>query len=114
MSLRLSLPAAAALLLIAGPAAADAMRCGTHLISEGDTVGELHRYCGDPADIEHQTIQRPPIIWRYGRPIRVPGGDLEVQVEIWTYNLGPNQLQRRIRLEDGRVKQIETLGYGYL
>jgi hypothetical protein len=34
-------------------------------------------------------------------------------VEYWTYNLGPNKLMRRLRLEDGVVTEIETLGHGY-
>ncbi len=34
-------------------------------------------------------------------------------VEIWTYNFGPYKLMREIRFVDGRVEDIETLGYGY-
>ena len=43
----------------------------------------------------------------------LPGGEIEVPVETWIYNLGPNKLMRRIRFEDGIVVEIETLGYGY-
>lgn len=98
--------------LAAAPAEA-AMRCGNKLISEGDTRGELLARCGEPADVTHNVALRPPIIWEGGRPWRVPGGDIEVQIEIWTYNFGSTQLMRRITLEDGRVKRIDTLGYGY-
>lgn len=90
-----------------------AMRCGTHLISEGDSAGELRRHCGEPTDVDQRTVFRAPIIWRYGRPYQVPGGDVEVRVEFWTYNFGPNKLMRRVKLEDGRVKEIETLSHGY-
>jgi hypothetical protein len=38
---------------------------------------------------------------------------MEVPVESWIYNLGPNKLMRRLRLEGGVVVEIETLGYGY-
>ena len=38
---------------------------------------------------------------------------IEIIVEIWTYNLGPNKLMRQIRFEDGIVVDIDTLGYGY-
>lgn len=34
-------------------------------------------------------------------------------VEIWTYNFGPNQLMERVRIENGLVVQIDSLGYGY-
>jgi hypothetical protein len=103
----------AALLGAAFPAAA-AMRCGTHLISEGDTAGKLRRHCGEPADVDRRTAFRAPIIWRFGRPYQVPGGEIEVQIEFWTFNFGPNQLMRRVKLEDGRVTQIETLSHGYV
>jgi hypothetical protein len=89
------------------------MRCGTHLITEGDTAGEMRRHCGAPAEVDVKTILRPPVIWRHGRPLHVAGGDIEVRVELWTYNFGPNQFMRRVRVEDGRVKDIETLGHGY-
>jgi hypothetical protein len=37
----------------------------------------------------------------------------EVVVETWTYNLGPHRLMPRIRFEDGRVAEIQWLGYGF-
>ena len=40
-------------------------------------------------------------------------GYVEVPVEIWTYNFGPYKLLRRVRFVDGKVDEIETLGYGY-
>jgi hypothetical protein len=100
------------LLGLSVPASA-ALRCGVHLISEGDTAGELHARCGPPAEVERKTGLRPPVIWIHGRPVRVGDGDIEVTIEFWTYNFGPNQLMRRVKLEDGRVKEIETLGHGY-
>ena len=115
---RSSVAAAVALLAavltlgIATPVEA-AMRCGNKLISEGDTRGALLTRCGEPAEVTRNVALRPPIIWEGGRPWRVPGGDIEVQIEIWIYNFGSTQLMRRVTLEDGRVKQIDTLGYGY-
>lgn len=105
--------AALAAMAVAVPAEA-ALRCGTRLVNEGDSASELFARCGEPTAVDRKTVLQPPIIWRYGRPVRVGGGAIEVQVEFWTYNLGPNKLMRRIRIEDGRVKSIETLGYGYL
>ena len=34
-------------------------------------------------------------------------------IEEWTYNLGPHQLMRVVRLENGYVAEIKHLGYGY-
>jgi len=98
---------------LAMPGKAEAFRCGNKLVVEGDTAGAVLAKCGQPAEITRKVIQRPPVIWRYGRPYRVPGGDLEVMVEFWVYNLGSNKFMRRVRLEDGEVTAIETLGYGY-
>jgi len=100
-------------LAVASGTAQAAMRCGHHQIVEGDTADELQARCGPPAGVDRRTVTRPPVIWRYGRPIYVPGGQIEVAYEIWTYNFGSNQFMRRVHVEDGIVKSIETIGYGY-
>jgi hypothetical protein len=38
---------------------------------------------------------------------------VEVQVEVWIYNFGPDRLMQRIRFEDGVVVRIESIGFGY-
>jgi hypothetical protein len=98
-------------LLLAGPA--QAFRCGSHIVHEGDPRARVAKICGEPSEVSHRSIWRRPAVWRYGRPYYVPGGEIEVPVETWIYNLGPNKLMRRIRFEDGIVVEIETLGYGY-
>lgn len=97
------------------PAArADSLRCGNRLVVEGTTRGEVTAWCGAPAEVQERHVLRPPVVWYYGRPVRVAGaGYLEVRIETWTYNLGPNKLMRRVTIEDGEVTGIETLGYGY-
>ena len=107
---------AAALLLavLAGSPAFAAMRCGTKLVSEGASRAEVAAKCGEPTDIvEKRTTFRRPVIWNYGRPMYAGEDFIEVPVEVWLYNLGPNKLMRRLRFEGGYVVQIETLGYGY-
>jgi hypothetical protein len=107
----------ATLLLVAaaaaGPARADALRCGTRLVSEGDTRVQVEARCGAPADIIRRTRLAAPVIWRHGRPYRVGNGEIEIVVEEWTYNLGPHRFMRRVRFEDGVVVAVDTLGYGY-
>lgn len=100
-----------ALALIATPAWA--FRCGNLLVLEGDTRGEVIAKCGEPADVSQRAIWRPPVVWHYGRLIRVGADDLQVRIEHWVYNLGPNRFMQRLRFEDGIVVEIETLGYGY-
>jgi len=105
----------AALLALAGSAAqADSLRCGTKLVTEGNTRGEVIAKCGEATEVEHRSVWRPPVVWIHGRPIQVGSDLIEIPVELWTYNLGPNKFMRRVRFEDGLVVEIETLGYGYL
>lgn len=80
----------AGMMLVGGSAQA-AMRCGTELVSEGDSVVKLLEYCGDPAT-----------------------GDPELYLDTaeWTYNFGPNEFMYRVVIREGRVERIEELGRG--
>jgi len=102
-------------LLASSAAVADGFRCGTKLVTEGASRAEVAHKCGEPTDVRNsRSVFRRPVVWNYGRPYYVGDDYIEIQVEIWTYNLGPNQLMRRFRVEDGLVTEIWTLGYGYL
>ena len=101
-----------------------AMRCGTKLVSKGDSMFKVYKLCGTADFVQERTI------YRYGIPIsrftsvdnRLGDRELllhqrsrvEVLVEDWTYNFGPNQFVRRVRFEDGVVIRIDTQSYGYL
>jgi hypothetical protein len=99
-------------LLASSPAFA--FRCGSKLVVEGDTRGEVLAKCGEPTDIiALRSVFRRPMIWTNGRPYYIGTDYMEVPVESWVYNLGPNKLMRRLRFEDGVVADIETLGHGY-
>jgi hypothetical protein len=103
-----------ALGLIAASPSFAAMRCGTKLVSEGDTRSEVAVKCGEPTEIVAQkSVFRRPVIWTNGRPYFIGEDFIEVQVEAWIYNLGPNKLMRRLVFEGGVLSEIETLGYGY-
>ena len=39
---------------------------------------------------------------------------VEIPIEAWIYNFGPNKLMHRVVFEAGYVVEIETLGYGYI
>jgi hypothetical protein len=95
------------------PAHADAMRCGSRLVSEGDTRSQVRALCGEPSDVQTRTILRRPYYDFHGRIVYYGEGLIEIPVEIWTYNFGPYKLMRRVRFVDGEVEDIETLGYGY-
>jgi len=85
------------------------LRCGDKIISHGSTRAELARLCGNPADVEHKTIYNDQSV---GDSNVAASTTVEVHVEVWTYNFGPNRLMQRVWLEDGVVVRIESLGYG--
>lgn len=105
--------AAAFALGLSIPAQADDLRCGNKLIMEGDTRAEVRALCGAPADIEKSSILQWPSYQYFGRRVYYGTAMIEVPVESWLYNFGPNLFMRRIRFVDGLVDEIEVLGYGY-
>lgn len=81
-----------AVTLLARPAHG-AIRCGTELVAEGDSVAKLLEHCGEPA---------------IGEPAMAVG------TAEWTYNFGPNEFMVRVLVRDGMVERIEELGYGFV
>jgi hypothetical protein len=107
-------PVGAALLVVllwpAG-AHADTVRCGSRLITEGDTIEDVLASCGEPAERRRTWIRRQPRFEYGGQEIPFPGEE-DVPVDLWTYDFGANKLMRRIRFVAGKVESIETLEYG--
>src|SRR5688500_6065539 len=104
---------AALLLAVAAPASADGMRCGGKLMTNGDPRAKVRQFCGEPTDIQTRSILRRPFFDFGGRVFTYGDGYVEVPLQIWTYTFGPYKLMRQVRFVDGRVEDIETLGYGY-
>lgn len=98
---------------LAAPAHADGLRCGGRLIRDGDPRAQVRTFCGDPADVQTRSILRRPVYNLGGRRVFFGDEVVEIPVEVWTYNFGPNKLMRRVRFVDGVVDEVETLGYGY-
>ena len=90
---------------------ADGVRCGGRIFTVGDSSAEMGEACGQPAQISRFIVDGVTGSVRAGvRPQDTSG---QTQVEIWTFNFGPNQLMQRVRVENGVVVKIESLGYGY-
>lgn len=87
------------------------MRCGNQLIDKGSSGAEVTAFCGAPTQVEHSVMYVGGV--PAAGPDRAGGTTAEVQVEIWTYNFGPNMLMERLRIEDGIVTDIQSLGYGF-
>jgi len=97
-------------LILAAPAYA--LRCGNGIVDTGDTTLKLVRLCGQPTLKEQQ--QRRVLTRSYDRVRGLYFDDyLSVPYEVWTYNFGPQRFVQRITIEDGKIKQIESSGYGY-
>jgi hypothetical protein len=102
-----------ALLLTPSLLFAESIRCGSQLIEKGSTSADLLEYCGNPTQITRNGTVHGLV----GNTHTSSGitsqetGDFEV--ETWTYDFGPNQLMERVRIENGIVVQIDSLGYGH-
>ena len=92
-------------------AAADTMRCGSKLISEGDTIDKVLALCGEPMAMHRTWITRQPRFEYGGQEVPFPGQE-DVPVDLWTYDFGANKLMRRVRFVAGKVESIETLEHG--
>jgi len=110
MAPRTLLTVVATLLLLLAVSPAHAFRCGTRIITRGDHADKILRFCGEPASVQTRLSQRSYVShWGRAYPELIE----EVVIEEWTYNLGPHQLVRVVRLENGYVADITHLGYGY-
>jgi len=107
--------------LLAASDPAHALRCGSKLVLEGMLEQEVIEHCGEPTSVRHLGYvirSYHPLSRRYlsGSEIYRYGHDYyqEVPVTVFIYNFGPRKLMRRLRFEDGKLTDIETLGSGYL
>ena len=89
---------------------AQSLVCSNKVVGFGTTQAEVSALCGNPAQVDHKTIYNT-VGTDTGNGFAQRTGD--IQVDIWTYNFGPNKLMQRIRFEDGRVVEIKSLGYGF-
>jgi hypothetical protein len=98
------LPSAGVLCLgLALPLAAEAMRCGTKLVQEGDLAIQVREKCGDPVSEEviGYTLRGGP---HYNRVAR----EREYKVEQWIY--GPRQGYYDVLIfEAGRLRDIDKI-----
>jgi len=142
---------------------AQALFCGSAIVSEGASKPEVLQKCGDPTFAEHriayETVYVSPgvphglhtrrpgdVRERAPRPVTPERGTLSqspraplrdptpqthsaqppvvlvyppqpvviaVSIDEWTYNFGPHNLMYRLRFEDGILRSLKTLQYGY-
>ena len=94
------------------------LRCGSNLLSEGDSRYEVRSACGAPDDQQSRTE------WRTLREnYRVPCGEgktcshsrvreIEVQIDEWTYDFGPRKFIQFLTFEQGKLVNVSSGDYG--
>ncbi|MDP1772611.1 MAG: DUF2845 domain-containing protein [Methylobacter sp.] len=92
--------------------AAYAMRCGHKLVERGDYKDEVLAKCGEPDSVETHTKIVSRTIHFPGRTIDLQQYE-EIQVEEWVYNFGRLRLQQYLRFENGKLREVKSLGRGY-
>jgi hypothetical protein len=110
------------ILTTAGPSFA--FRCGTSVISAGDTKHRVLQQCGEPDYIDSWEEVR--ILKNYGStlgfdPRTRPYGEYRepilvkeyVTIDVWTYNRGSARFIRYLTFEKGILKEINTGDRGY-
>ena len=109
------------LLIFLNSLPAHAFRCGTRLISEGDSKFRVLSTCGDPTHIEIWEEERIYRDYRAPRHrdsenhiYRYPAVVKQlVTIERWTYNLGALKFIRYLIFENGSLVEITTGEHGY-
>jgi hypothetical protein len=94
--------AVTAALVIAAPAFAETLRCGSSLIKEGDTQGYVQDKCGEPES--KQTYTEPV----YAR--RENGSSYEVGTtskDVWRYKRSNGSFPAVLTFEKGVLKKLE-------
>jgi len=86
----------------------DSLMCSGGSISLRDIAADVVRKCGQPA---YATQHEQKIVEEDDYP-----GSRRITtiiIDDWLFNFGPDRLQYRVLLRNGRVWKIESLDYGY-
>lgn len=98
-------------ILLSSVSQAYALRCGTRLVSNGDTKTEVRLKCGEPTFIEER--EEGFVDTYYDTRVRRHLTRHIVEItEEWTYNRGSHQLIHILRFRHGKLFEIKTAGYG--
>jgi hypothetical protein len=92
--------------------ASAAMRCGSRIIDRGTSSAEVSSFCGPPTQVDRTEAYRSGAVTA-DSDSQPTGMGADAQIEFWTYNFGPNLLMERVRIEDGIVVAVQSLGYGF-
>jgi len=90
---------------------AEALYCGKRLIAVGASKTEVLHKCGEPETrdpwVEYRTVVQSLAFAPHEEAVYLP-----VMIEEWEYNFGVRRFRQRLHFEDGRLRNLEALGYG--
>lgn len=108
-------------LLLPHLASADSLRCKNRLVSIGDGTHDVRSLCGLP-DATQQRIEKRSVMRQVRVPCAQPGPSyciaavqdtIEVTVEVWTYDFGPQRFLQYLTFEQGTLIRMQSGDYGY-
>jgi hypothetical protein len=90
---------------------AHALRCGNRLVGMGASTAEVFDKCGEPVArdqwVEYRTVSPPSSFAPPQEQVYLP-----VIIEEWVYNFGAHRFMQKFHFEDGRLRDLQSLGYG--
>jgi hypothetical protein len=96
-----------AVLAACSPASAIGIRCGNRVIGTNMIEAQVRSACGAPFWSDgYGTLE----IFGAGSAYEE---QREVNWDVWYYNFGPRNLMQRLTFRDGRLQQVDALGYGF-
>ena len=89
-----------------------AFRCGSDLISEGDSKTQVMSTCGKPTSKEKscENSREYTTTNKYGKEKHVK--KCSQKLETWIYNCGDNDFVYKLVFDDGKIMTITTEGRG--
>jgi hypothetical protein len=105
---------------LGGQARANGLRCENRWIGIGDSLYEVRSLCGTPdavaQRVEHRTLKRVVAVPCPRGPARctvVVQDTIEVAIDEWTYDFGPQRFVQYLLFESGKLVAVESGGYGH-
>jgi Protein of unknown function (DUF2845) len=111
----------AVVLLSAAEVSANGMRCENKLVRPGDSAYQVKSLCGPPDDVQQRTeqrriaraVERPCATNPSGRCAYVIEDIVQVVIDEWTYDFGPQRFMQYLTFEAGKLLTVKSGGYGH-
>ncbi len=102
--------------------AEDTLTCKDRVVSLGDAKYDVSALCGTPDSVERR-VETRSVRRRSDVPCRVGNGitrcpalvddTVEITIEEWVYDFGPNRFVQYLTFEQGKLLQIRQGNYGH-